>query len=293
MSASMLPGVAVRLVNGGHALARDSGPARQVWTSLMRVCVLLISVFSAPILAQQLEIIQLRNRPADQIVPIVRPLVEQGGTVTGTGFQLIVRASPANLAQIKQVVASLDRAARQLMISVRQDADVRSERAAAAAGVVLSPGNSRVSGSITDSSSQGRDNIAQQVRTQEGSAAYISTGTSVPVAARTVTRTVNGVVVQDSVTPRDIVSGFYATPRVNGDTVFLDISTQRDTPGSFGAGSANVNRTSTTVSGRLGEWIAIGGVSQSMSSESSGILARSSEAAQGERRVMLRVEEVR
>ena len=244
-------------------------------------------------LAQSLEIIQLRNRPADQILPIVRPLVEPGGVVTGTGFQLIVRASPANLAQIKQVVASLDRAARQLLISVRQDADLRSERAAAAAGVVLAPGNSRVSGSIVDSSSQGRDNIAQQVRTQEGAAAYISAGSSVPVASTTLRRTVNGVVVQETVAPRDIVSGFYATPRVNGDTVILDISTQRDTPGNLGPGSANVNRTSSTVQGKLGQWIEIGGVSQSSSSESSGILARSSEAGQTDRRIYLRVEEVR
>ena len=243
--------------------------------------------------AQSLEIIQLRNRPADQILPIVQPLVEPGGTVSGTGFQLIVRASPANLAQIKQVVASLDRAARQLVISVRQDAESRAERAAAAAGVVLSPGNSRVSGMITEGSSQGRDNISQQVRTQEGAAAYIAAGTSVPVTTRTMQRTVNGVVVQETVTPRDIVSGFYATPRVNGDTVFLDISTQRDTPGNLGAGSANVNRLSSTVSGKLGQWIEIGGVSQSSGSTSGGILSRSSEAGQSDRRVFLRVEDAR
>ena len=259
----------------------------------VRLAVVLFALAPAVVWAQSLEIIQLRNRPADQILPIVQRLVEPGGAVTGIGFQLIVRASPANLAQIKQVVASLDRAVRQLMISVRQDADLRSERAAAAAGIVLAPGNSRVSGTIIDSSSQGRDNIAQQVRTQEGAAAYISAGTSALVPARTVRRTVNGVVVQETVTPRDIVSGFYATPRVNGDTVILDISTQRDTPGNLGPGSANVNRTSSTVQGKLGQWIEIGGVSQSISFESSGILARSSEAGQTDRRIYLRVEEVR
>ena len=255
--------------------------------------VLLWCALALPAQSQSLEIIQLRNRPADQILPIVQPLVEPGGAVSGTGFQLIVRASPANLAQIKQVVASLDRAARQLVISVRQDADSRAERAAASAGVVLSPGNSRVGGTITESASQGRDNISQQVRTQEGAAAYIVSGTSVPVTARTVQRTVNGVLVQETVTPRDIVSGFYATPRVNGDTVFLDISTQRDTPGNLGAGSANVNRLSSTVSGKLGQWIEIGGVSQSSGSTSGGILSRSSEAGQSDRRVFLRVEDAR
>ena len=241
-------------------------------------------------LAQSLEIIELRNRPAEQVIPIVQPMLEKGGALSGTGFQLFVRTSPANLAQIRQMVASLDRAARQLIIQVRQEADSRFD---ARAGVVLEPGNSRAGGSITDSASQGRNNIAQQVRTQEGSPAFIQAGTSQLVPSRTVTRTVNGVIVQETVTPRDIASGFYATPRVSGDTVYLDISTRRDTPGNLGAGSANVNRASTTVSGRLGQWIEVGGTSQSRSSEGSGILARSSEAGVLEQRIYLRVEEVK
>lgn len=253
----------------------------------------LMLVVILPAGAQSLEIIQLRNRPADQVIPIVQPMLESGGAVTGTGFQLMVRTSPANLAQIRQVVASLDRAARQLVISVRQDAETSDSRFSARAGVVLEPGNSRAAGSVIDSAAQGRDNLSQQVRTQEGSPAYIQAGTSQLISSRTVTRTVNGVTVQETVTPRDIVSGFYATPRVNGDTVFLDISTQRDTPGNLGPGSANISRAAMTVSGRLGQWIEIGGVNQTRSVESSGILARSSEAGVLDKRIYLRVEEVR
>ena len=253
----------------------------------------LLLAYLTPAAAQTLEIIQLRNRPADQIIPVVQPMLDPGGAVTGSGFQLIVRTSASNLAQIRQVVASLDRAARQLVIHVRQGSASRDSRFAASAGVALEPGNSRVAGSIVDSNAQGRDNLSQQIRTQEGSAAYIRTGTSQLVPSRTVTRTVNGVVVQDTVTPRDIMSGFYATPRVNGDTVFLDISTQRDTPANLGPGSANVNRAMTTVSGRLGRWIEVGGSNQTRGSESSGILARSSEAGALDTHIYLRVEEVR
>lgn len=243
--------------------------------------------------AQSLEIIELRNRPAEQVISIVQPMLEKGGALSGTGFQLFVRTSPANLAQIRQMVASLDRAARQLIIQVRQDSDSRDSRFDARAGVVLEPGNSRAGGSVTDSTSQGRNNIAQQVRTQEGSPAFIQAGTSQLVPSRTVTRTVNGVIVQETATPRDITSGFYATPRVSGDTVYLDISTRRDTPGNLGAGSANVNRASTTVSGKLGQWIEVGGTSQARSSEGSGILARSSEAGSLDQRIYLRVEEAK
>lgn len=244
-------------------------------------------------LAQTLEIIELRNRPAEQIIPIVRPMLDRDGVLTGNGFQLMVRTSPTNLTQIRQMVASLDRAARQLVIQVRQDSDSGGSRFDARGGVVLAPGNSRATATISDSSGQGRNDITQQVRTQEGSPAFIRSGTSQLVPSRSVRRTVNGVVVQDTATERDIASGFYATPRVSGDTVHLEISTQRDTPANLGAGSANISRTATTVSGRMGEWIEVGGVSQSRSSEGSGTFARSSDTGSLNQRVYLMVDEVR
>jgi type II secretory pathway component GspD/PulD (secretin) len=249
--------------------------------------------FGRPAIAQTLEIIELRNRPAEQIIPVVRPMLDRDGVLTGSGFQLMVRTSPANLAQIRQMVASIDRAARQLMIQVRQDSEASGSRFDARGGAVLTPGNSRATAIISDSSAQGRNDITQQVRTQEGSPALIRSGTSQLVPSRTVRRTVNGVVVQDTATERDIASGFYATPRVNGDTVHIEISTQRDTPANLGSGSANISRTATTISGKLGEWIEVGGVSQSRTSESSGIVTRSSDAASLNQRVYLRVDEVR
>lgn len=243
--------------------------------------------------AQSVEMIELRHRPAEQLIPLLKPMVDRDGAITGTGFTLIVRTSPGNLAQIRQMVATLDRAVRQLIIQVRQDSDARDSRFDARGSVVITPGNSRASGAIGDMATQGTSNLAQQVRTQEGSPAFIRTGTSQLVPSRTVTRTVNGVVVQDTMTSRDVTSGFYATPRLSGDTVFLDISTQRETPTNLGPGSASVSRTATTVSGRIGEWIEVSGVAQSRSMEGSGTLARSSEAGSLSQRVFLRVEEVR
>ncbi len=244
--------------------------------------------------AQPLEIIELRNRPADQIIPIVRPMLDKDGAISGSGFQLLVRTSPGNLVQVRQMVASLDRAARQLVIQVRQDQETSDNHFDARAGGVIRPGNSRITGTITDSAAQGRSDIAQQVRTQEGSPAFIRSGTSQLVPARGVRRTVNGVVVQDTAVERDLTTGFYATPRVNGDNVTIDISTHRDTPANnLGTGGANIGRASTTISGRLGEWLEVGGTSQSRVSEGRGIVSRSSEAGSLTQRVYLRVDEVR
>lgn len=243
--------------------------------------------------AQTLEIIELRNRPAEQLLPVLQPLLAAGGSIAGSGFQLIVRSTPANLAQIRQVVASLDRAQRQLLIHVRQDFGAAGGASGVGAQIVLQPGASAARGSLYERTGTAQDNVAQQVRVLEGNQAYISAGSSTLLPQRSVMRSINGVVVQESAQRRDFNTGFYVTPRINGDRVFLDIGTQRDTPANLGAGSANTSNMASSVSGRLGEWIELGALSQAQVVEGRGVLARSSDAGSQERRIQVMVEEVR
>ena len=244
-------------------------------------------------LAQTLEIIELKHRPALQLLPVLQPLVAGGGSISGSGFQLMVRTTPANLAQLRQVIASLDRAQRQLLISVRQDFGGVARSGGVGGQIVLAPGASGARASVFERSGTAQDNVSQQLRVLEGNQAYISSGESTLTQQRSVTRTVNGVIVSELAQPRDFNTGFYVTPRVNGDTVFLDIGAQRDTRADLGPGSANTNRVASTISGRLGEWIELGGVNQSQSAETRGLMSRSSDAGAQERRVYVRVEEVR
>ena len=51
--------------------------------------------------AQNLEIIELRNRPAEQIIPIVRAMLDRNGVMTCRGFPLMLRTSPQSLAKIR------------------------------------------------------------------------------------------------------------------------------------------------------------------------------------------------
>src|SRR5512134_3242773 len=72
--------------------------------------------------ADEVEVIQLKYRTAEQVIPTLRPLLEPGGGLSGMQSTVVIRASRANIAQLKQVVATLDTMPRRLMISVRQDA---------------------------------------------------------------------------------------------------------------------------------------------------------------------------
>ena len=68
----------------------------------------------------RLQVIPLQHRMVDDVIQIIRPLVTPGGTVTGMNNQLIIKTTPSNLAEIKQVLNSIDHAPRRLMITVKQ-----------------------------------------------------------------------------------------------------------------------------------------------------------------------------
>src|SRR5262249_58812951 len=63
---------------------------------------------------QVMEVITLGYRQAEEVIPLLRPLLAPGGALTGASNQLIVRTTPANLAELKKVLAVMDSEPRQL-----------------------------------------------------------------------------------------------------------------------------------------------------------------------------------
>lgn len=95
--------------------------SRSAWsTSCTRVVAILLCLMTCATWAQSLETIELENRSAEELIPILQPLLEPGGALSGQGYTLFVRTSAANLAQIRSAVERLDRKARQLLVSVRR-----------------------------------------------------------------------------------------------------------------------------------------------------------------------------
>jgi hypothetical protein len=91
---------------------------------------------------------------------------------------------------------------------------------------------------------------------------------------------------------KDVGRGFYATPRLNGERVTLDITQQADSQTGYGRGTIDTQRLSTTVSGRLGEWIELGGSGRQATGDQSGTLSLSTSDARDNRSIWLMVEEV-
>ena len=282
------------------------------------VALLLLGV--GPALAQTvLEVIPLRDRAAQEIIPIIQPMLAPGGSVSGHQGQLIIRTTPANLEEIKRILGSVDTAPRQLQITVRQDADTASQRSRAevsgsvggehgrvtvpgsretrGGNVVLREGDDRVRANVQQSDSTASDRNTQTVRVMEGREAFVSVGQSVPVRERQVRRTVVGGQVVEQVVEgtqyRDVATGFYVIPRLAGDRVTLDVSPQRETLSRRVPGGVDVQSMTTTVSGRLGEWMEIGGISRDASGQQTVLLGHRAAATREERRVLVKVDEIR
>ncbi len=228
----------------------------------------------------ELEVIALRHRTADQLIPALRPLVEPGGVLTAHGNQLIVRASPANIAEIKAALAALDTPARRYVIHVRFSRAGEEDRRALDARTQAQSGRARADVRIAESRSAADARADQSIQVLEGGRATIATGMSQPLGRR------------HGYSTQDLQSGFEVVPRASGDGVALDIRQQRETPGAS-AGSVEAQRLATTIYTRLGEWVELGGAGAGAGRDDRGIVSSAQARAADERRIWIKVEEIR
>jgi len=272
---------------------------------LSRLIPVLAFVLVGAALADEVEVIPLQHRTAEQLIPTLRPLVAPGGTVTGMHSTLIVRSTRANIEELRRVIAALDRAPRRLLISVRQDAGGTIERRSISAGGTISgsrggvsvgsgaPAGSGVSARVLDSSRASDERIVQQVQALEGSPAHISVGSSRPLPIQSTTVGPGGTIVSQGVVYQDTSTGFTVVPRLSGDRVTLDINPRLESASRARVGGVSAREIVTSASGRLGEWIELGGVSQTSSRDSRGILSRDAATRESSGSVWVKVDEIK
>jgi hypothetical protein len=252
----------------------------------------------------ELEVIDLKHRSAEELLPIIRPLLEKDEMVSGMNYQLILRASPRNIAQIMRLLDSIDTMPRRLKITVMQDVDSETvARLIEASGTVrlgrnatlTVPGNAGNGVKIISTRTLEDDKKTQHLQVLEGNRALVRTGQGVVVPQRQVLQNAWGTQVIDTTQYRDVSSGFYVLPRVNGDYVTLEISSQNDSlapnQNQSGYPTTRIQNTSSKVSGHLGEWIEIGGSGQQGNSESSGFVSHSTTRLNEQRNILIRVDE--
>jgi len=272
----------------------------------------LISAFAASDLVT--EVIPAGYRPVDEIVRILKPMVPRPGSVSGAYGKIIVRTTPENMREIKQILATLDRAPANLVISVRYSLNEEVRRDLYEAFGEVSGGNVGIStgrdaGSgrglvisgqdddqqagvrIDETQSLGSDAGTQRVRVLEGKEAFIQSGRSVPVTdERVVISSTGATTVQRSTGFRNVDSGFTVRARLsNDDRVSVEIFPRRNRLDT-GSGAIDVREASTVVSSPLGRWMEIGRVGGTSSERSRGIGTSSSSTTSSDYTTYLKVE---
>lgn len=244
----------------------------------------LVLLLAAPLVQaqQRMEIFTLRHRLAEHVLPVLQPLLEPGATMSAMSGKIIVRASPANLEQLRRALEAVDTETRRLMISVRQGGSAQEDdtRIGADGRVVIRNGQvgGELRGEAGARSTRSSGQVLQTIQTVEDGEAWIYLGRSVPLPMNQVSYGPGGVVVSRGVQYVDVGSGFSVRPQLAGEQVVLQIAPQSQQMGRGGVISGS--GLATTVRGRLGQWLPLGGVSQQ--SERSGRATLGYESERGE-----------
>lgn len=241
------------------------------------------------------EVIPLNFRTADEVLSVVQSVLGHEGKVNAYGNQLIVNAAPEKIAEIRTLLLQLDTEPRRLLISVdsnesgfQSDRGYRADGSISAGNADIQIGQGEINGRdqvrIIRRSTDSRSGGTQQVQATEGYPALIQVGQSVPLTTRG--RDAYGQPFSNT-QYRTVTRGFYVTASLSGERVHIAISSNRDRLSQSQPGVIDMQSTDTRVSGRLGEWISIGGVSEQRQGEQSDVLQQ--RATQGREDMSLRV----
>jgi len=271
----------------------------------------LLPLVLAPIIAaaDEARIFYLKHRPAEEIIPIIRPLLGPNDLLNGTDYRLIIRAPDAKLEEIERVLGQFDVARRLLRITVRQgvSADdtagsqsLSGETRIGQARVTLpeKPGGDRglavqknelqyATGNRTTSAD---DVITQTVLTQDGQRAYIRLGQSLPHVQKILALGRNQLVITEGIEMQDVTTGFAVVPHVHGNGVRIEITPKLSTLQDPSTGLANLQELSTTIEAKLGEWIDLGEILGQRDEIERTILESGSTTAGERRTVRLKIE---
>ena len=277
-----------------------------IWINFLALIALTGTAF-----ADEARVIQLRNRSAAEIIPVIRPLLGPNDAIGGTDTRLIVRTSDKNFREIEKLLAQLDTARRQLRISVRQTtAEERSGTGVGVSGEIRND-NTRVQlprqsapeerGTVIrrdgvqlemrQSRTASSHNVTSFVSVLDGAPAFIRVGQSIPHVQQILALTgKQQLVLAQGISLHDVVTGFDVTPHTQGENVQLQITPRLSRLANPTTGLVNFQEYSTTVVVKPGEWIDIGGLSGNGREIRRAILDSSSTQSGEQRTVLLKVE---
>lgn len=214
--------------------------------------------------ARELYVVPLKAELAERLLPLLKPVMSPGMAITGTGNQLIVRATPSEHAELLSLLEGLDRPPERLLIQLGVRRGIRGGRTGHIVDGRIEQSERdglRVQGGAQIYSTRELDDaeILQSIQTIAGQVAHIGVGQAIPLTWLGWFASPTGPTYAAGVEPLTVETGFYALARIVGQDVEVALAQQRESLSPDGNLAINRAATELTVRGPLGTWIAIGG----------------------------------
>lgn len=249
---------------------------RRIATALLIALTVFLALSAAT--ADEARIIQLKHRPASEVIPLLRPLLGPDDALSGMDYRLIIRTSDRNLKEIERILSRLDVEQRRLRITVEQlvvgdrDGSSQSLKGEAIIGdktrIYLPEGPSTDRGLVvqknglqyTANRRATKSTLVntQTVMTLDGQRAYIRIGQSVPHVKKILAFSRHQALVAQGMDLRNVTTGFEVVPRVHGNRVRIEIIPRLSTLENSANTLVYFQELATTVEAKLGEWIDLG-----------------------------------
>jgi type II secretory pathway component GspD/PulD (secretin) len=260
--------------------------------------------------ADETRVIQLKHRPANEVMPLIRPLLGPDDALSGMDFRLIIRTSDRNLKEVERILAQVDVVRQRLRITVEQaSAEDRATTSQSVTGearigdkarVILPAKPPQKGGLIVQKdglryTTNRRTTTAsnantQTVMTMDGQRAWIRIGQSVPHVRKILALSRRQLVLIQDIELQDVTTGFDVLPRVHGDRVLVEITPRLSSLRNPSTGLADFQELSTTVETKLGEWLDLGEILGNRDEVHRAILESASTTSDERRTVRIKIE---
>lgn len=267
--------------------------------NIFNILLFFLLTFPANILAEPImEVIKIYNRPAEDLRPLLSPLLENGEQVIANGDSLIVKTEPERLQAITNLIRKLDSPLNNLLITVIQSRDLTADQLNAGVNFDIQvpinrPDHPRGYAQGYYNQFQGRqqNQNTQTIRTLEGVPAHIRAGNVVPITNYQVYPDAYGYPYESRSTQLvEATTGFAVTPRLVGQQVELEVAPWSDrfnNQGYIETQSAN-----TIIRAHLGEWVDLGGVQESGYSSGFNTFGYNRQGGQNNLHILVKVDRV-
>jgi type II secretory pathway component GspD/PulD (secretin) len=240
------------------------------------------------------EVIELQNRPATEIVPLLQPLLSNGDQAIENGFNLLLKTEPNRLANLRSLISKLDIRQHNLLISVLQHSTKSAAELNSEASIAITAGAIEMQGYNADTRNLSSNRSLQQLRTLEGQPAHIETGLQRQVENAAIYNNGYGYpVVGYTTQQQQATTGFAVIPRLSASQeVLIEIEPWSDhfLRGSGSGSAIEIQNANTSIRAQLGEWVEIAGTGNGVQTESNGFKGMNHQSRSNETHTLLKVE---